>query len=112
VVPFSPAAGLLEWVEETIPLSEYLNGADRASGAHARYARPGDFTFLAAFEHIHKATKADPGRASLRRAYDEVCPEAVARLFMHSPARLCLTCRMAGSCTLVLLKSACHLMSW
>lgn len=48
VVPFSPAAGLLEWVEETVPLSEYLNGPDRASGAHARYARPGDLTYPAA----------------------------------------------------------------
>lgn len=39
VVPFSPCAGLLEWVDNTLCLTEYLVGADRASGAHKRYAK-------------------------------------------------------------------------
>ena len=80
VVPFSPAAGLLEWVEETIPLSEYLNGPDRASGAHARYARPGALPFLAAFEHLHRAVRqaqGQPSDAELRRAFDEVLPQPI-----------------------------------
>lgn len=73
VVPFSPAAGLLEWVEDTVPLSEYLNGPDRCSGAHARHARPGDLTFAGAFEAIARAARAEPRTAAgLRAAYDEV----------------------------------------
>lgn len=35
-VPFSPSSGLLQWVDDCIPLSEYLLGADRNSGAHGR----------------------------------------------------------------------------
>lgn len=45
VVPFSPAAGLLEWCEDTVPIGEYLlGGGDRDSGAHSRYAVPGQVT--------------------------------------------------------------------
>ncbi|PRP78734.1 putative ataxia telangiectasia mutated [Planoprotostelium fungivorum] len=40
VIPLTPAAGLLEWVENTTPIGEYLIGGDR-EGAHSRY-RPGD----------------------------------------------------------------------
>ena len=29
VVPFSPSAGLLEWVEDTLPLTEYLIGPNK-----------------------------------------------------------------------------------
>ena len=35
-VPFSPSSGLLQWVDDCIPLSEYLLGSDRNSGAHGR----------------------------------------------------------------------------
>lgn len=43
VIPLSPCAGLLEWVQNTIPLGQYLIGSsgDHKSGAHARY-RPDD----------------------------------------------------------------------
>ena len=46
VVPFTPCAGLLEWVDHTICLSEYLLGQDRVSGAHAKYAKRGDLSFM------------------------------------------------------------------
>ena len=41
VVPFSPHAGLLEWVDGTVSLSQYLfsTAPDGGQGAHARYAR-------------------------------------------------------------------------
>ena len=45
VVPFSPASGLLEWVEDTVPLGDYLVGKTRTGGAHMRYQRPGDYSF-------------------------------------------------------------------
>lgn len=45
VVPFSPAAGLLAWVEDTVPLADYLIGPGKRSGAHARYRAPGGYSF-------------------------------------------------------------------
>jgi ataxia telangiectasia mutated family protein len=42
VVPFTPAAGVLEWVDNTTLLSEYLLGSGVLKGAHERY-RPGDW---------------------------------------------------------------------
>ncbi|BDA48015.1 Serine-protein kinase ATM [Coccomyxa sp. Obi] len=68
VVPFSPAAGLLEWVEDTEPLGTYLTGKERTSGAHARYARPSDYSFFDAYNII---TKCKP--QNLRKAFDDVC---------------------------------------
>eukprot|EP00198_Chlamydomonas_reinhardtii_P004334 XP_001693670.1 serine/threonine-protein kinase ATM [Chlamydomonas reinhardtii] len=41
VVPFSPRAGLLQWVEDTQPLNSYLLGRNYPEGAHSRYAGPG-----------------------------------------------------------------------
>ncbi|KAF4352465.1 hypothetical protein F8388_012166 [Cannabis sativa] len=37
VVPFTPSAGVLEWVNGTLPLGEYLIGSMRTGGAHGRY---------------------------------------------------------------------------
>ncbi|KAK2663729.1 hypothetical protein Ddye_002303 [Dipteronia dyeriana] len=37
VVPFTPSAGVLEWVDGTLPLGEYLIGSMRNGGAHSRY---------------------------------------------------------------------------
>ena len=68
VVPFSPAAGLLEWVEETVPLGRYLIGEDRQSGAHKRYARPGDLSFYDCYTTIDKGQR--DGRP--RQAFDKV----------------------------------------
>lgn len=67
VVPFSPAAGLLEWVEDTEPLGTYLTGKERTSGAHARYALPSDYSFFDAYNVI---TKCKP--QNLRKAFDDV----------------------------------------
>lgn len=43
VIPLSPNTGILEWVENTIPIGEYLIGNPRnqKNGAHVRY-RPND----------------------------------------------------------------------
>ena len=57
VVPFSPAAGLLEWVEDTEPLGRYLLGEDRMSGAHRRYARPGDYSFIDCYQAVDKGQR-------------------------------------------------------
>ncbi|GIM12554.1 hypothetical protein Vretimale_15870, partial [Volvox reticuliferus] len=58
VVPFSPTAGLLQWVEDTQPLNLYLLGKNYASGAHARYMPPGEWTWIQCYNHIKAATEA------------------------------------------------------
>eukprot|EP00798_Chlamydomonas_sp_ICE-L_P015053 gene15053-21130_t len=68
-VPFSPGAGLIEWVENTIPLADYLLGSNRNGGAHARYGKTADMSFMRAIEKMKEAV---PG-ADQRRAFDEVC---------------------------------------
>ncbi|ONK66300.1 uncharacterized protein A4U43_C06F6270 [Asparagus officinalis] len=63
VVPFTPSAGVLEWVDRTIPLGEYLLGSSRNGGAHARYGI-GDWSFLQCREHM--ANEKDKRKAFLR----------------------------------------------
>ncbi|KAK1363096.1 serine/threonine-protein kinase ATM, partial [Heracleum sosnowskyi] len=65
VVPFTPSAGVLEWVNGTVPLGEYLIGSMRSGGAHGRYGA-GDWTFLKCRQHM--ATENDKGKA-----FQEVC---------------------------------------
>ena len=67
VVPFSPASGLLQWVEDTIPVHEYLTGKDKHSGAHKRYKKPQDLPFAQCFQAMHKAK-----RNQLRQTFDHV----------------------------------------
>ncbi|GER56832.1 serine/threonine-protein kinase ATM [Striga asiatica] len=45
VVPFTPSAGVQEWVNGTFPLGEYLIGSSRNGGAHGFYG-VGDWTFM------------------------------------------------------------------
>ncbi|BBN18785.1 serine-protein kinase ATM [Marchantia polymorpha subsp. ruderalis] len=54
VIPFTPSAGVLEWVNGTIPLGEYLLGSTRAGGAHGRYGGD-DWTFMMCREHMSTA---------------------------------------------------------
>lgn len=74
VVPFSPAAGLLEWVEDTLPLSDYLTGRTRLEGAHARYRRPGDISFVDAYHVVAPPPAGQPARtrAEQRDIFDGV----------------------------------------
>lgn len=65
VIPFSPEAGLLEWVDETILLSTYLIHA-RAC-AHERY-RPQDMKHAQASEMMRNSTP-----DTLHKDYAEVC---------------------------------------
>ncbi|KAI9087642.1 hypothetical protein K1719_030512 [Acacia pycnantha] len=65
VVPFTPSAGVLEWVNGTLPLGEYLMGSMRNGGAHARYGI-GDWSSLECRKHM--ANERDK-----RKAFQEVC---------------------------------------
>jgi ataxia telangiectasia mutated family protein len=60
VVPFTPRDGLLEWVEQTIPLASYLMGAQRQGGAHALY-RPQDWTIRECREYLAAAAPSGGG---------------------------------------------------
>jgi ataxia telangiectasia mutated family protein len=76
VVPLTPAAGVLEWVDNTTLLSEYLLGggapgdanAKPVRGAHERY-RPRDLKHRECRDRL----AACQTREQLRKAYDEVC---------------------------------------
>ncbi|KAL0315150.1 UNVERIFIED_CONTAM: Serine/threonine-protein kinase ATM [Sesamum calycinum] len=65
VVPFTPSAGVLEWVNGTFPLGEYLIGSSRNGGAHGRYG-VGDWTFMECRQHMNTET-------NKRKAFQEVC---------------------------------------
>ncbi|KAG9138050.1 hypothetical protein Leryth_001298 [Lithospermum erythrorhizon] len=64
VVPFTPSAGVLEWVNGTLPLGEYLIGSARNGGAHGRYG-VGDWIFLKCRQHMTM----EPDK---RKAFQEV----------------------------------------
>ncbi|KAF7141007.1 hypothetical protein RHSIM_Rhsim06G0124500 [Rhododendron simsii] len=53
VGPFTPNASVLEWVNGTLPLGEYLIGSTRNGGAHGRYGK-GDWAFPKCREHMTK----------------------------------------------------------
>ncbi|XP_048138242.1 serine/threonine-protein kinase ATM isoform X3 [Rhodamnia argentea] len=65
VIPFTPSAGVLEWVNGTLPLGEYLIGSMRNGGAHGQYGR-GDWSFQKC--RVHMANEKDK-----RKAFQEVC---------------------------------------
>ena len=75
VVPFTPAAGLLEWVEQTEPLLPYLIGDHPyRGGAWGRYHRPQDKDFVqsrGALEQVQKTANSSDKRA---KAFSEVIP--------------------------------------
>ncbi|XP_031496138.1 serine/threonine-protein kinase ATM isoform X2 [Nymphaea colorata] len=65
VVPFTPSAGVLEWVNGTVPLGEYLLGSMKTGGAHGRYGK-GDWSFLQCREHM-------TNEKDKRKAFQRVC---------------------------------------
>ncbi|CAA0826719.1 ataxia-telangiectasia mutated, partial [Striga hermonthica] len=65
VVPFTPSAGVLEWVNGTFPLGEYLIGSSRNGGAHGCYG-VGDWTFMECRQHMTTETNKP-------KAFQEVC---------------------------------------
>lgn len=65
VIPFTPSAGVLEWVNGTLPLGDYLIGSMRNGGAHGRYGR-GDWLYLKCREYMNN-------EKDKRKAFQEVC---------------------------------------
>uniref|UniRef100_A0A0E0FF12 Serine/threonine-protein kinase ATM n=1 Tax=Oryza nivara TaxID=4536 RepID=A0A0E0FF12_ORYNI len=65
VVPFTPSAGVVEWVNGTVPLAEYLVGSTRSGGAHGRYGT-GDWTY-------HQCRETMTNEKDKRRAFVKVC---------------------------------------
>ena len=51
VVPLSQRSGILEWCVGTIPIGDYLVGANKISGAHNKY-NPEDLTALKCMEYL------------------------------------------------------------
>jgi ataxia telangiectasia mutated family protein len=69
IVPLSPVAGVLEWVENTEPLGSYLYiGEKNKAAAHDRY-RPWEWTNRQCREFMKQATD----RKGKLKAFKEVC---------------------------------------
>lgn len=66
---------VLEWVENTIPLVDYISDhrSSSGAGAHSRYF-PGEWGFRLCREVLDKASRTDK-----RQAFDDICSH-------HSPA--------------------------
>ena len=75
VVPFSPHAGVLQWVENTVPIKDYLCGPNHTTGAISRYNStvPGSLTFLEAFQEYTAIQKANKGLSSQTDAFERLC---------------------------------------
>ena len=70
VVPLAPTAGILQWVEGTIPLMQYLTGPN---GAHERY-RPADMKHKEARTIMERVrTNKNPNRLKVEDEYSRVC---------------------------------------
>eukprot|EP00775_Hariotina_reticulata_P004991 gene4991-5233_t len=53
VVPCSPVVGVIEWVEGTMPLSDYLAAGERRNGgACGRYRQPGQLTWFECYQKM------------------------------------------------------------
>ncbi|KAL6493547.1 hypothetical protein OROGR_032326 [Orobanche gracilis] len=70
VVPFTPSAGVLEWVNGTLPLGEYLIGSSRNGGAHVCYGI-GDWTFVECRQHMATETNK---RKAFQKVYENFRP--------------------------------------
>lgn len=68
VVPLSPAAGVLEWVDKTMPFGAYLTSRpSKRNGAHERY-HPQEWRHPMCRQHLKAATTA----ATKFQAYSEI----------------------------------------
>jgi ataxia telangiectasia mutated family protein len=66
-VPLSPDSGILQWVENTIPIGEFLIPRRQVQSAHTRYF-PGEWSQNLCRNHITHA----PDELK-RAAFDEIC---------------------------------------
>lgn len=64
-VPLSPATGVLEWVDNTIPIGTYLTAS--ATGAHERYY-PGEWSNSLCRLHMQCSPQ-----SQRRVSFDEIC---------------------------------------
>lgn len=71
IIPLTPNSGLLQWVSDTIPLSEYLVGTHKnhTVGAHFRY-RPDDWLSI---DCRKKMEVAQTQKLQVLRAYNDIC---------------------------------------
>jgi len=75
ILPLSPKSGVLEWVEDTIPIFDYLMSVGGKLGAHSRYY-PSEWDYSSCSRHFNVKTATPEEK---RKLFDEVCER-------HSPA--------------------------
>ncbi|KAH7550459.1 hypothetical protein JRO89_XS13G0195200 [Xanthoceras sorbifolium] len=72
VVPFTPSAGVLEWVDGTLPLGEYLIGSTRDGGAHGRPGRK-NLSYSISSHQLLDNGNGHMQEKDKRGAFQEVC---------------------------------------
>lgn len=96
VVAFSGVAGMLQWLDNTISLNEYLCGTSKCEGAHVRYARPGYANVLGvpqALRGVHKREKSRRVWLKEYKRVEDTLPPVLRRFFVeryHEPALWCV----------------------
>ena len=71
VVPITPDSGLLGWVDNTMPLAEYLVGkGGKQDGAHTRYRGPMELRNIDAHKMMSDARTKGSGH---REQFDKIC---------------------------------------
>jgi len=76
VIPLSPETGILEWVENSQSLNEYLVGSRITLGAHSRYCE-GEWKHMMCSEKMKKANSTEK-----RKVFDLVC-ENISPVFRY-----------------------------
>jgi ataxia telangiectasia mutated family protein len=78
VIPFTPSAGMVEWIENTLPLGDWLVNGQRP--AHLRY-RPKDWSSSAVFKTL---SEKDLPNKERKTRYIEVCDLVNASTHVHN----------------------------
>eukprot|EP00210_Caulerpa_lentillifera_P004342 g4141.t1 len=68
VLPLSPSVGLIQWVEDTCQISEYLIGLDKKSGVHSRFCKDDELSFQECYERMRESPYWDKAQI-----FQEVC---------------------------------------
>ena len=71
VIPLTPAAGLVEWVKESIPLMTYLVGDPHSSNGAHRRLRQQDWTYQQCLGYLYK--QQNSRAATKKEAFARIC---------------------------------------
>ncbi|XP_031619505.1 serine/threonine-protein kinase ATM [Contarinia nasturtii] len=81
IVPLSQRSGILEWCENTMPLTDYLVGNSKSKGAHERF-RPNDWTPKECRAKLSQTPLRKTPMDDIFKNYKKIC-EKIKPVFHH-----------------------------